>query len=334
MPLRMPSDTLSIPYATVVFLGDPKIGKTRLAGMFPDAYIMDFDEGAAHASAVSNTYPRNAKGYDVALNELKRLAQLQPGKSGALQHTVDGHKFPVRTLVLDTLTELQNYARLKIEKGGKSWNKQRFYGDLLDLVRDFITIARSVNAHLVMTVHTKTTIEEEGSGQDKKTWEWVDIRLEGSIRDLLPGWADLILYLVNEPKTGQKYMLTQETRIGQRIYRAGDRYHIFEGQKLQLYKGANGDLNPEIVEKIIGVTEGGQRIVEVEPWKAWTAWDDIAAWVSENGRDVQEAKDVLAEKSPGFSSAKFESYYQILTEFWKENPVPGPTQEGEAQEEG
>jgi hypothetical protein len=55
--------------------------------------------------------------------------------------------------------------------------------------------------------------------------------------------------------------------------------------------------------------------------------------VSENGRDVQEAKDVLAEKSPGFSVAKFGDYYAILTGFWEDNPVPGAEQEGEAQEE-
>jgi hypothetical protein len=226
---------------------------------------------------------------------------------------------------------LQNYARLKIEAGGKMWNRQRFYGNLLDEMRDFITLARSVNAHLVMNVHTKTTLEEEGEGKSKTTWEWVDIRLEGSIRDLLPGWADVILYLVNEPKRGERFVLTQETRLGNRIYMAGDRYHIFEGKRLPLYR--NGDLNPEIVSKILAITEGGQRVAEVEPWKAWTAWDDIAAWVSENGRDVQEAKDVLAEKSPGFSAAKFGDYYTILTGFWKENPVPGAEQEGEAQEE-
>jgi hypothetical protein len=178
------------------------------------------NEGAAAVDAVSNTYPRNATGFDVALNELKRMARLQPDETGALQHTVDGYTFPVRTLVLDTLTELQNYGRLKLEAANTYYNKQRFYGDILDLMREFITVARSVNCNLVMNVHTKTTTEEEGNGKSKRVWEWVDIRLEGSIRDLLPGWADVILYLVNDPKQGKKFVLTQETRIGQKIYTA------------------------------------------------------------------------------------------------------------------
>ena len=120
----------------------------------------------------------------------------------------------------------------------------------------------------------------------------MDIRLEGSIRDLLPGWPDAILYLVNDPKQGKKFILTQETRIGQKIYRAGDRYHIFEGQQLPLHKNGNGQLNPEVVEKLLAITEGGKRIQDVEPWKL--GWKNgIEPWLVATGINVDEAKDVL-----------------------------------------
>jgi hypothetical protein len=311
MALRKPGQGVRIPYVAVVLLGDPKIGKTRMAGMFPDAYFMDFDEGAGHVDAVSNTYPRNATGFDVALTEVKRMARLQPDETGALQHTVDGYTFPVRTLVLDTLTELQNYGRLKLEANNNYFNKQRFYGDILDVMREFITVARSVNCNLVMNVHTKTKVEEEGEGRNKQVWESVDIRLEGSIRDLLPGWADAILYLVNDPKQGKKFVLTQETRIGHRIYMAGDRDHIFQGQQLPLYKNGNGSLNADIVKKLLSITEGGQRIQEVEPWKL--GWKNgIEPWLREKGYNVDEAKALLKEEYGDFDPENMEAYYSFL----------------------
>jgi hypothetical protein len=45
MALRKPGGDLKISYVTAVFLGDPKIGKTRMAGMFPDAYFHGLERG-------------------------------------------------------------------------------------------------------------------------------------------------------------------------------------------------------------------------------------------------------------------------------------------------
>jgi hypothetical protein len=83
-----------------------------MAGAFPDGCFMDRDEGAGHVDAVSNTYPRSASGFDVGPSELNCRARLQPDDTGALQHSVDGYSSPVRTLVLDTLPDVQNYGRL------------------------------------------------------------------------------------------------------------------------------------------------------------------------------------------------------------------------------
>jgi hypothetical protein len=103
-------------------------------------------------------------------------------------------------------------------------------------MREFIDSARSVNCNLLLNVHTRTTTEEKREGRNRRVWRWVDARLEGSIRDLLPGWAVVILYLVDDPIQDKKLVLTQDTRIRQKIYMARDRYHIFEGQQLALYK--------------------------------------------------------------------------------------------------
>lgn len=329
-----PQETVEVPFATVIIMGDPKLGKTRLAAQFPRPYFLDVDNGAAHTGSPRMTFEKNARGYAECVAEIKRLALLKPGADGLLHHKVDGFEFPIGTVVLDSISEFQVLAAAMLIRGADT---RKFYGDLRYAVRDPITMFRSIDANLVIVAHTATKTEERSAGKHKEVWDWVGVGLEGSVRDDLLKWVDLMLNIVNDPQKGQQYIITRETTIGQRIFQAGDRYNLFHGQQLPLL--VNDNLNPEVVPTILGIVAGGsrkdtaaqqddsgkqsssyvpawQRILQKAGRNANKGLSALLEWVEENGHDPQEARDLLSERFGRFDLAAIKEMVAALEEFW------------------
>jgi len=178
MPLRKPSDR-HIPYATILLVGDPGSYKTLLASTAPSAYILDADDGAAHTGVHGHYgFPIGAQGYDEILNEIKALSRLRPGSDGLLTHTLDSEKFRVGTVVIDTLDEVQSWAGAKAKPLSQRYGKfdsRMYYRLLKEYMKDLITAARQINAHLVFVAHTKTYLSDEDR-KAKKDGRWLEAK--------------------------------------------------------------------------------------------------------------------------------------------------------------
>jgi len=318
--VKPPTKTVSISYITLFLLGDPKLGKTRLAAEMPDAYFLDFDRGAGHTGCWRNEFQRVGSEWDAANAEVARLARLKPGPDGALMHqlaTPDGevHKFPVRTVVVDSLTEAQEILRIK--QGGKpTGNTQRWWGNLLDEMRGFVNSVLAINAHLVFIAHPKVITTEMGQGNNTVTWDDYKIGLDGSIRDRLTAKMDAILYLTQDLREGKDkaMVLTQPTKIGQNLYTLpGDRYHIFGGKNLPLF--INGDINREIITRAVAITTGGLRNEPPKKKDAMTG-EEFETYIEAQGWSMEEAKTLLKEKFGGFQPEKAGEYITHLEGFY------------------
>ena len=277
MPLRKPSDR-HIPYATILLVGDPGSYKTLLASTAPSAYILDADDGAAHTGVHGHYgFPIGAQGYDEILNEIKALSRLRPGSDGLLTHTLDSEKFRVGTVVIDTLDEVQSWAGAKAKPLSQRYGKfdsRMYYRLLKEYMKDLITAARQINAHLVFVAHTKTYLSDED--RKAKKLATVTLALEGRIRDEILGWVDVMLHLVNR-QDGTRQLLTQPSVVDGRWLEAKDRYHLFQGKAYTVkFRGDKPD--PAIMQTILDITTGGVKATHLAKERAAvkTAWVDEA----------------------------------------------------------
>jgi len=277
MPLRKPSDR-HIPYATILLVGDPGSYKTLLASTTPSAYILDADNGAAHTGVHAHYgFPISAQGYDEILKEIEVLGRLRPGNDGLLTHTLDGEEFKVGTVVIDTLDEVQSWAGAKAKPNSQRYGKfdsRTYYRLLKNYMKDVVTAARQINAHLVFVAHTKTYLSDED--RQAKKLATVTLALEGRIRDEMLGWVDVMLHLVNR-QDGSRQLLTQPGVVDGRWLEAKDRYHLFQGKTYTVqFKGDKPD--SAIMQTILDITTGGVKATHLakERTAIKAAWVDAA----------------------------------------------------------
>jgi hypothetical protein len=74
------------------------------------------------------------------------------------------------------------------------------------------------------------------------------------------------------------------------------------------------------VKKLLAITEGGQRIQNVEPWKA--GWKNgIDPWLRDKGYSVDEAKSLLKEEFGDFDPEALEQYFHFLKQHFEGEAV-------------
>lgn len=255
--LRKPDDN-TVNYFSAAIIGDPGSYKTLLASTFPHAYFIDVDGGAAHTGCYRMCdIPKTASGFSQVRNEIASLVRLVPGEDGLLEHNVDGVRFKVGTVVVDTLDELQVLASFGLSKS----DSRAYYKELLRRLRDEIVYPlKNVNAHTIVVAHTKTwgvSNDQRDAGQVTQR----TLALEGAIRDALPGWFHVILHVVNW-NGGKRMLLTQMTRKGPWEYLAKDRYHVFGGRQFEI-KMEGDKPSPHLAKMIIERTSGGVNQTQI-----------------------------------------------------------------------
>lgn len=311
-----PTDSPRVSHATVLILGEPKLGKTLLAATWPRPYFLDVDDGAGHTKAPRMTFPKSPAGFKLLEGEVKRLANLKPGDDGLLDHTVEGTSFKVGTVVLDSVTEAQLLAGLGIKTGSDT---RRYYGDLRKAMLGMMTTFRAIHAHLILVCHAKARMDEES----KLTFVGID--LEGSIRDTLPKWVDLAMHVVADPmQPARRTIITQPTRKSNTVYFAGDRYHLFEGKEYDLWAG--DQINAAMAQHVLQICMGGLRpqAEQAGPWIEWKSWMDIENWTAnELGVDREWAKGVFREAGvTKIVRANMADYYMLLKTAFDEAMEP------------
>jgi len=261
MAIRKPTDN-TVQYFSALIVGDPGSYKTLLASTAKDCYFLDVEGGAAHTGCWRMTFTPDREGYEKLKQEIRALGRLRPEPDGALTHTVqedgESHTFPVRTVVIDTLDEAQTLAGFKIGKVVNRYGREdklRFYGLLLEELRDEIVYpARRINCNVLFIAHTRVYLPDEARQAD--VLPEVTLALQGSIRDQLPRWFDVILHLIIN-QDGSRTLLTQPASSNGKHYMAKDRYHMFRGQSFAIHIGEGGKPDGRFLQTLIDRTSGG-----------------------------------------------------------------------------
>jgi hypothetical protein len=211
----------------VLILGRPGVGKTRLAGTFPQPFFIDLESGAdtAHPGEIRKMdIPTNADTLKTLKASIHKLGKNE-FKDGALQTDVG----PVQTLVVDSMDAVQQAVMdFSILKGNKYRMERQDWGTILNMVRPTLLMLRNLPVHVVVTAHTKTT---EGDGRKLGI---MDLAVQGALKAQMPRWFDIILHIAERPKA-KRALVTQGTVWNQYRWLAKDRHNA-----LRPLTGADG----------------------------------------------------------------------------------------------
>lgn len=206
----------------VMILGQPGSGKTRLAGTFPHPFFIDIDRGARTALQGGESPNRVQLEMSVTTRKevkaiLSKLSQQEPNEAGIITYEVQGTEIQIGTVVIDTLSALQEACQIyEVMRGARTmdWDK---YGQLLSLMQELVPEWQNLPVHIVVNCHSKKR-EVEGDKIDEAS-----PNLAGSIRDRLPKWFDLILHMQVGSK-GERFVVTDDVVIRGVRYLAKDRH--------------------------------------------------------------------------------------------------------------
>ena len=202
----------------VLILGRPGVGKTRLAGSFPQPFFLDLENGAdsAHPGEVRKIdIPTDAKTLSTVKATVQSLGDC-PFEDGALQ-TKSG---PVQTVVVDSMDAIQQAVMdFSILKGNKTKMERADWGTILNMVRPTLLLLRNLPIHAVVTAHTKTSDGEQNrSGV-------MDLSVQGALKDQMPRWFDVILHIAEQPNA-KRVLVTQGQIWNQYRWLAKDRHNL------------------------------------------------------------------------------------------------------------
>jgi hypothetical protein len=240
----------------VMILGRPGVGKTRLAGTFPHPLFLDVDHGAS--SALRGGESPNRLVFDInqrtrrdVKGVITRLANQEVSDDGLIHYQVEnGPEIKVGTVVIDTLTAVQEATQIyEVMRGARvmDWD---MYDELLSLMQNLAVAWQSLPVHVVVICHSKKR-DVEGEKYDE-----VQPDLAGQIRDKLPKQFDLILHM-RVGNGGKRYVITDNVPVRGIKYVAKDRHDelaelLEEGQKFIALDSVGGYPGDRIARALTG----------------------------------------------------------------------------------
>lgn len=239
----------------VLILGRPGVGKTRLAGSFPQPFFLDLENGAdtAHPGEVRKIdIPTDAKTLATVKSTIQSLSAC-PYEDGALQTSYG----PVQTVVVDSMDAIQQAVMdFDILKGSRIKMERADWGTILNMVRPTLLLLRNMPIHVVVTAHTKTS---DGEGNKSGA---MDLAVQGALRDQMPRWFDIILHIAELPNA-KRALVTQGQIWNQYRWLAKDRHNALRplaDDKGLVQLGVDADFYPTsiVADAIIGVGNDGQ----------------------------------------------------------------------------
>ena len=232
----------------IIITGTPKIGKTTLACMFPDALIFDAEKGAGSQNvAIYN--PPDGQSPMGALDALLDLMVKGKMKGKFLEFLPPGEETPLKVgaLVIDSLDALQTATIQRRKAQGKMY--QNDWGIILDRFVNMMegenAIFQKLKIPVIIIAHVKTeppVFTQDKDGNTIMVRNAIrDWGLAGSLVDKLDRYFDYIIQIVSGGEIGAK---DKEKRIAliapfvanSTNFKAGDRTGVLrelaaEGQK-------------------------------------------------------------------------------------------------------
>jgi len=262
-------------YISIMIIGAPGVGKTRLASTAPMPLIVDIDQGATTTGVMRFEPSMDVAGYDKTVAMLEGVAKLRPQENGALEYMtmIDGeqYSFQFKTVVIDTISTMQDMLGVKTPRDPR--NKWSYYTTLKTAMEHVIYTIRRTNASNIVVCHS--SLQNTGEEQAGEQIPFSTLRLVGAMRTQMLGYFDVILHLVQKNDSTIS-LITKETVIEGVRYLAKDRYNLFGGKTFPITFTHDGKPDPAILEKVFAICSGGDRqeVINMmirETKKAWMA---------------------------------------------------------------
>jgi hypothetical protein len=208
--------------ARVCIVGEQGMGKTRLAGTFPEPLYLDCENGAATARKGGVNRIIVPTDRDVLKNARALIDAVGSSKlvgPATVEFKPKGADAPIRvsTLVLDTLDAVQQPVKATILRGRTKMQRDD-WDALGNLVTPLLYDGNALPIHWAIICHVKRMTPE---GENKP--EFLGLAVQGSLRDKLPGWFSEILHITSGVD-GKRYVMTQPIVSKNVRYMAKDRH--------------------------------------------------------------------------------------------------------------
>jgi hypothetical protein len=190
-------------FIKALIFGEPGSGKTLISSTFPNPLYASAEGGLMSIADRDIPY--------VEIHSMEDMLGIKNTVSQEPKVREEILGFPVDTIVIDTLDEVQQIMmadRLRSQRS-KSF-EQKDWGWLLDQMRAMVRGFRNLPIHVVFTCHLK-----EVSDDTQRVWN--KPALQGSIADGIAGYVDLSLLLqsnlVNETVNGKLQRVEKRTLL-------------------------------------------------------------------------------------------------------------------------
>lgn len=171
-----------------LIVGPPGSGKTLMSSTWKNPLIASAEGG------LMSIADRNIPYVDIRDTDSLFHLKLALDQDPDIREQILG--FPVDTLVIDTIDEVQKiFVRERLDESKKEALELRDWGWLGEQMRSMIRGFRNLNMNVVMTCHVKESSDSE-SGRI-----FYSPALQGAVADELPGFVDLALLLRVFPTT-------------------------------------------------------------------------------------------------------------------------------------
>ena len=197
-------------YIKALICGEPGSGKTLISSTFPNPMYASAEGGLMSVADKGIPYVE-VKDTDTLL-ELKHMLDWEPSERE------DKLGFPVETVIVDTIDEIQNILiRERLDSQRKEAMQLQDWGWLGEQMKAIVRGFRNLPMNVVFTCHLKESSDNESGAS------WTKPMLSGQMGEAMPGYVDLALVLeskvvtqINEDKKTERAevrsLITQPSR--------------------------------------------------------------------------------------------------------------------------
>ncbi len=165
--------------------GKSGIGKTVACATAPDPMLILDTEGGVMSIAEKKKPFIRVKTWDQFRSIISKL-------TGGTLKDRDGNPFQPKTVVIDSISELQKLnMEWVLETSGREGKQPRIddWGTNISMIRSAVRHLRDMNVNIILTALDKVEKDEETGEMSYK------VALQGKISDEIPAFMDFVFYL-------------------------------------------------------------------------------------------------------------------------------------------